>query len=158
MLEFRFAKQEDVQLILDFIKELAEYEKLLHEVDASIESLTEWIFVKEKAEVIFAVIDNKEIGMMLFFHNFSTFRGKSGIYLEDLYIKKEYRGNGYGKKMIEHLAKIAVDRGCPRLEWICLDWNLPSIEFYKKMGAFPLDEWTVFRLTDDELLNAAKTN
>ncbi len=156
MLEFRFAQREDVSLILDFIKELANYEKLLHEVDATIESLTEWIFEKEKAEVIFSVLDNKEIGMMLFFHNFSTFRGKAGIYLEDLFVKKEYRGNGYGKKMLEYLAKIAVDRGCPRLEWICLDWNKPSIDFYKKMGAFPLDEWTVFRLTEDALKKASE--
>ncbi len=156
MLDFRFAKIEDVNLILDFIKELAEYEKLLHEVDASCESLTEWIFKKEKAEVIFALVDGKEIGMMLFFHNFSTFRGKAGIYLEDLFVKKEYRGNGYGRQMLEYLAKIAVERGCPRLEWICLDWNKPSIDFYEKMGAFPLDEWTVFRLTENALKKASQ--
>ncbi len=155
MLEFRFAQRSDVSLILKFIRELADYEKLLHEVDANEESLTEWIFDKEKAEVIFSLIDGKEIGIMLFFHNFSTFRGKSGIYLEDLYVKEEYRGNGYGRKMLEYLAKIAVERGCPRLEWICLDWNKPSIDFYKKMEAFPLDEWTVFRLTEDALKKAA---
>lgn len=150
-LTFRFAKRNDVPLILKFIKELADYEKLLHEVVATEEVLEQWIFDKEKAEVIFAMVDEEEVGFALFFHNFSTFLGRAGIYLEDLYVKPEYRGNGYGKAILNQLAKIAVERGCGRLEWWCLDWNKPSIDFYRSLGAEAMDEWTVYRITGETL-------
>ncbi|MDY4787875.1 MAG: GNAT family N-acetyltransferase [Bacilli bacterium] len=155
-LSFRFAKRNDVSLILKFIKELADYEKLLDEVVADEKTLEEWLFDKEKAEVIFATINNQEIGFALFFHNFSTFLGRSGIYLEDLYIRKEYRGRGYGKALFKELARIAVTRKCGRLEWWCLDWNKSSIDFYLSLGAIPMDEWTVYRITGDTLQNLAK--
>ncbi len=150
-LTFRFAKRSDVALILEFIKELADYEKLLHEVVATEELLEQWIFDKEKAEVIFAMVNEKEVGFALFFHNFSTFLGRAGIYLEDLYVRPEYRGNGYGKAILNQLAKIAVERGCGRLEWWCLDWNKPSIDFYRSLGAEAMDEWTVYRITGETL-------
>ena len=155
-LSFRFATRNDVSLILKFIKELADYEKLLDEVVADEKTLEEWLFDKEKAEVIFATINNQEIGFALFFHNFSTFLGRSGIYLEDLYIRKEYRGRGYGKALFKELARIAVTRKCGRLEWWCLDWNKSSIDFYLSLGATPMDEWTVYRIMGDTLQNLAK--
>ncbi len=157
-LSFRYAERKDVGLILRFIRELADYEKLLHEVVATEEILTEWIFEKQKAEVIFAVVEGKEVGFALFFHNFSTFLGRSGVYLEDLYVSPEFRGNGYGKALLTQLAKIAVERGCGRLEWWCIDWNKPSIDFYLSLGAIPMDEWTVYRITGDTLTNMAKDN
>ena len=126
---FRLANRSDTALILQFIKELADYEKMADEVVANEQLLEEWIFDKQKAEVIFAVADGKEVGFALFFHNFSTFLGRAGIYLEDLYVKPEYRGKGYGKSILKKLASIAVERGCGRLEWWCLDWNKPSIDF-----------------------------
>lgn len=155
MLTFRFADITDCGLILDFIKELAEYEKMLHEVIATEELLKEWIFEKKKAEVIFAVKDGHEVGFALFFHNFSTFLGRSGIYLEDLFVKSEYRGLGYGKALLRQLARIAVERGCGRLEWWCLDWNKPSIDFYLSLGATPMDDWTVYRMTGEALHDLA---
>ena len=154
-LNFRFAQEEDITLILQFIKYLAEYEKMLDEVVATEELLKEWIFEKKKAEVIFALEDGVEVGFALFFHNFSTFLGRAGIYLEDLYVKPEYRGKGYGKALLKKLAEIAVERGCGRLEWWCLDWNKSSIDFYKSMGAQPMDGWTVYRMTGDTLKNMA---
>ena len=150
-LTFRFAERKDVPLILNFIKELAEYEKMLDEVVATETLLEEWLFDKHKAEVIFAVIDEKEIGFALFFHNFSTFLGRSGIYLEDLYVRPEYRGLGYGKAILKKLAQIAVERGCGRLEWWCLDWNQPSIDFYLSLGAEAMKDWTVYRIAGDTL-------
>lgn len=150
-LTFRFAERKDVALILQFIKELADYEKLLHEVVATEELLEQWIFDKEKAEVLFAMVDQEEVGFALFFHNFSTFLGRAGIYLEDLYVKPEYRGNGYGKAILKQLAKITTERGCGRLEWWCLDWNKPSIDFYRSLGAETMDEWTVYRIAGDTL-------
>lgn len=150
-LSFRKANINDTVLILSFIKELAEYEKMLDEVVVTEELLQEWLFEKEKAEVIFAVINEKEIGFALFFHNFSTFLGRSGIYLEDLYIKPKYRGKGYGKEIFKQLAKIAVARNCGRLEWACLDWNQPSIDFYLSLGAKVMDEWSIYRLSGDTL-------
>ena len=156
-LQFRYATTEDVPLILTFIKELADYEKMLDEVVADEKTLEEWIFNKQKAEVIFAVIDHKEIGFALFFHNFSTFLGRSGIYLEDLYVKPEYRGKGYGKALLKKLAAIAVERQCGRLEWWCLDWNQPSIDFYLSLGAKPMSDWTTYRITGDTLLKLAKS-
>ena len=148
---FRYAQKEDVGVILEFIRELAEYEKMSDDVIATEELLREWIFEKKKAEVIFALEDGREVGMALFFHNFSTFLGRAGIYLEDLFVKKEYRGKGYGKALLKKLAQIAVERRCGRLEWSCLDWNRPSIDFYLSLGAQPMDEWTVYRMAGDTL-------
>lgn len=155
-LEFRFAEINDTAKILYFIKELALYEKMLDEVVATEDQLKEWIFEKKKAEVIFAIENGKEIGFALFFHNFSTFLGRSGIYLEDLFILQEHRGKGYGKSILKYLAQIAVERGCGRLEWWCLDWNKASIEFYLSLGAKPMNDWTVYRITGDTLVNMAK--
>lgn len=156
MKNIRFATENDTELILDFIKGLAEYEKMENEVVATPEILKEWIFEKKKAEVIFALDNGKEVGFALFFHNFSTFLGRSGIYLEDLFVLPEYRGKGHGKALLIELAKITVERGCGRLEWCCLDWNKPSIDFYLSLGAKPLDDWTIYRMTGDELKNFAK--
>jgi len=155
-LTFRFAEKKDVPLILHFIRELAAYEKMLDEVVATEELLSEWLFEKQKAEVIFAVADGEDVGFALFFHNFSTFLGRAGIYLEDLYVKPEHRGKGYGKGLLKKLAQIAVERGCGRLEWWCLDWNQPSIDFYLSMGAEPMKDWTVYRIAGDTLQEMAK--
>ncbi len=155
-LSFRNTTKEDATKILEFIKELATYENMIDDVVATKELLEEWIFEKEKAEVMFVLENEVEIGYILFFHNFSTFLGRSGIYLEDVYIRPEYRGKGYGKASLKKLAKIAVQRGCGRLEWVCLDWNKPSIDFYLSLGAKAMDEWTVYRLSGDELKNLAK--
>ncbi|MDD3414553.1 MAG: GNAT family N-acetyltransferase [Lachnospiraceae bacterium] len=154
-LTFRYAKESDTALILQFIKDLAVYEKMLDEVVATEDTLREWLFVKEKAEVIFAVVNETEIGFALFFHNFSTFLGRAGIYLEDLYIKPEYRGLGYGKAVFKKLAEIAIERECGRLEWCCLDWNRPSIDFYLSLGAQQLEDWTVYRIAGDTLKKIA---
>jgi GNAT superfamily N-acetyltransferase len=155
-LTFRYAQRKDVSLILKFIIELARYEKLENEVIATEDLLDKWLFEEKKAEVIFAVIDDKEIGFALFFHNFSTFLGRAGIYLEDLYIMPEYRGCGYGKAILQKLAQIAVQRGCGRLEWWCLDWNKSSIDFYLSLGAEPMEDWTVYRIAGDTLKNMAE--
>lgn len=148
---FRKAEKKDSPLILSFIKKLAEYEKMSDEVVATEEILSEWLFDKKKANVIFAVADGKEVGFALYFYNFSTFLGIAGIYLEDLFVLQEERGKGYGKGLITELARIALEEGCGRLEWSCLDWNTPSIEFYKSIGAVQMDEWTVHRLTVPEM-------
>lgn len=140
---------------MDFILSLAEYEHMVNEVVATVELLEEWLFDKQKAEVIFVCEDGVEVGFALFFHNFSTFLGRAGIYLEDLFVKPEYRGRGYGKALLKKLAKIAVERGCGRLEWWCLDWNKPSIDFYRSMGAVPMDEWTTFRIAGETLTKLA---
>ena len=155
-MQFRYAEEKDVPLILQFIKDLAEYEHMLDEVVATEELLTEWVFQKEKAEVIFVLEDGKEVGFALFFHNFSTFLGRAGIYLEDLYVKPEYRHKGYGKGLLKKLAQIAVERGCGRLEWWCLDWNQPSIDFYLSLGAEPMEDWTVYRIAGDTLHKLAE--
>ena len=153
---YRTAREQDVPLILEFIRQLALYEKMLDEVVATEEILREWIFEKGKAEVIFALEGDKEVGFALFFHNFSTFLGRAGIYLEDLFVLPEYRGKGYGKGLLKQLAKIAVERGCGRLEWACLNWNQPSIDFYLSMGAQPMNDWKVYRLTGETLQKAAE--
>lgn len=155
-IKFRYAQEKDAAKILYFIKELAAYEKMSDEVIATEELLKEWIFDQKKAEVIFAIVDDKEIGFALFFHNFSTFLGRAGIYLEDLYVMPEYRGKGYGKALLKKLAQIAVERKCGRLEWWCLDWNQPSIDFYLSLGAEPMDEWTVYRIAGEKLTEFAK--
>ena len=153
---FRKAAPGDEGLILSFIRELAEYERMSDEVIATEELLKEWIFHKNRAEVIFAVEEGKEVGFALFFHNFSTFLGRAGIYLEDLFVLKEHRGKGHGKALLKELARIAVERGCGRLEWACLDWNRPSIDFYLSLGAAPMEEWTVYRVTGDTLHDMAR--
>lgn len=154
-MKFRYAERKDTALILQFIKELADYEKMLDEVVADETALEEWIFDRQKAEVIFALEDEKEIGFALFFHNFSTFLGRAGIYLEDLYVRPEYRGRGFGRAILQKLASIAVERGCGRLEWWCLDWNRPSIDFYLSLGAEPMNDWTVYRIAGDTLRSLA---
>lgn len=151
MMTIRFATENDCALILHFIRDLAEYEKMADQVVASEELLREWIFEKQKAEVLFVCEEGKELGFALFFHNFSTFLGRAGIYLEDLFVLPEYRGKGYGKALLKKLAQIAVERGCGRLEWSCLDWNSPSIDFYRSLGAIPMDDWTTYRLTGETL-------
>ena len=153
--KFRFASSEDAGLILEFIKELAEYEKMSNVVIADENLIKEWIFKKNKAEVIFALEDGVEVGFALFFHNFSTFLGKAGLYLEDLYVKQEYRKRGHGKALITKLAQIAVERGCGRFEFCCLDWNKPSIDFYLSLGAEKMDEWTTYRFSGESLKNLA---
>lgn len=152
-ISFRYAKESDTGLILQYVKELAEYEKLSDQVVATEKLLREWIFEKKKAEVIFVLEEDKEVGFALFFHNFSTFLGRAGIYLEDLYVLPRNRGKGYGKALLKKLAAIAVERGCGRLEWSCLDWNQPSIDFYLSLGAEPMDDWTVYRISGDALKN-----
>ncbi|MCR4615555.1 MAG: GNAT family N-acetyltransferase [Clostridiales bacterium] len=154
--EIRKAERKDTALIFEFIKGLAEYEKMSDEVVADESLLEEWIFDKEKAEVLFALSDGKEVGFALFFHNFSTFMGRAGIYLEDLYVKPEYRGQGHGKALLRALAAITVERGCGRLEWVCLDWNKPSIDFYLSLGAQRMDEWTTYRVTGEALKKLAE--
>lgn len=153
---FRFATENDTKTILMFIKDLAVCENMSDEVIATEELLREWIFEKKKAEVILAEVEGEKVGFALFFHNFSTFLGRAGIYLEDLYVKKEQRGKGYGKALLKELARITVERGCGRLEWSCLDCNKPSIDFYLSLGAKPMDEWTVYRVTGDTLNELAK--
>lgn len=148
---FRSAERRDVPLILRYIRELARYEKLEEEVVATEEILEEWLLDKEKAEVIFAVVEGKEVGFALFFHNFSTFLGRAGIYLEDLYVEPAHRGQGIGTALFRELARIAVARGCGRLEWWCLDWNTPSIDFYRSLGAEAMDDWTVYRISGETL-------
>lgn len=150
-LTFRSAVRSDTPLILRFIKELAAYEQLLDEVVADEQTLETWRFDKQRAEVLFALEGGEEIGFALFFHNFSTFLGRAGLYLEDLYVKPDARGKGYGKAILKKLANIAVQRGCGRLEWWCLDWNKPSIDFYRALGAEPMDDWTVYRLAGPTL-------
>lgn len=148
---FRGACPEDTALILRFIRELAAYEQLEDQVVADEETLRRWIFEKKGAQVVFALADDTEVGFALYFHNFSTFLGRSGIYLEDLFVRPEYRGMGYGKALLCRLAAIAKEEGCGRLEWWCLDWNKPSIDFYKSMGAEPMEDWTVYRVTGETL-------
>jgi len=146
--EIRPAKPNEAGLILDFIKQLAEYEKCSDEVVAEEATIYHSIFVEKAAEVVFAEEDGVVIGFALFFHNFSTFVGRKGLYLEDLFIIPEKRGLGYGKTILKYLADIAVERNCGRMEWICLDWNAPSLAFYRSIGAVPMDEWTVQRMTE----------
>lgn len=151
--QFRFAGPADTALILRFIQALARYEGMEAQVVADEAILAEWLFQRKKAEVLFALSDGTEVGFALFFHNFSTFLGRAGLYLEDLFVLPAYRGRGYGKALLQKLAAIALERECGRLEWWCLDWNRPSIDFYKALGAKPMEEWTVYRI-DGETLQA----
>ncbi|MDR3476857.1 MAG: GNAT family N-acetyltransferase [Gammaproteobacteria bacterium] len=150
--EIKAAVKKDVSLILSFIKELAEYEKLLHEVVTTEKILEETLFgEKPYAEVVIGYLNHQPVSFALFFHNFSTFLGRPGIYLEDLYVKPEARGKGIGQKMLAYLARLAKSRNCGRLEWWVLDWNEDAIGFYQRLGAKPMDEWTVYRVTDKAL-------
>ncbi len=154
---YRRAVPGDEGKIITFIRALADYENLSHEVVATPELLREWIFEKGKAQVLFALDGDREVGFALYFYNFSTFLGRAGIYLEDLFVLPEYRGKGYGKGLLERLASIAVEEGCGRLEWACLDWNTPSIEFYtRRMHAVPMEDWTIYRLTGETLEQAGR--
>lgn len=153
---FRAAVRADVPLILTFIRELADYEGMLDEVVADEATLEEWLFDRRAAEVVFALEEGREVGFALFFHNFSTFLGRSGVYPEDLYVRPEHRGKGYGKALLKRLARIALERGCGRLEWWCLNWNRPSIDFYLSMGAEPMSDWTVYRVAGEALAELAR--
>ena len=156
MARIRKATEADAALVLEFIKAIAIYENMLDEVVNTEEMIKEIVFGKGNAEVIFVLEGEKEVGFALFFHNYSTFVGKSGIHLEDLFVWPEYRGKGYGKALFLEVARIAKERGCGRMEWTCLDWNTPSINFYLSMGAIPMDEWTIYRLTEDKLAELVK--
>ena len=154
--QFRYARREDVPLILHFIRQLAEYEKMAADVVADEKLLEQWLFDKELAQVIFALEGEKEVGLALYFYNFSTFLGRAGLYLEDLFVLPPYRGKGYGKALIRKLAAIALEHGCGRMEWSCLDWNRPSIDFYLSLGAEPMSQWTVYRVAGDALAALAE--
>lgn len=154
-IKFRFAGRKDCALILSFIRKLAEYEKMIDEVTATEESIERWLFDKGAAEVLFAIVDEREAGFALFFSNFSTFLGKAGLYLEDIFVLPEYRGRGVGKAMLRKLAMIVAERGYGRFEWACLDWNTPSIELYRSLGAEAMNDWTTYRLTGDALEDLA---
>ena len=147
----RFAEEADLPVVLRFIRELAEYEKMADQVVATEKLLREWMFEKRTAEALIGEADGEAVGFALFFHNFSTFLGRAGIYLEDLYVRPEHRGRGFGGAFLRRLAAIAVERGCGRLEWSCLDWNRPSIDFYRALGAEPMDEWTIYRVAGETL-------
>jgi GNAT superfamily N-acetyltransferase len=147
----RPAEEKDAPLIFDFVKSLAVYEHLLDQVSATEESLRRFIFEEKKAEVLICEYEGRAAGFALFFHTFSTFLGKPGIYIEDIFVKPEFRGKGLGKLLLSSIAKIAVERDCGRLEWACLDWNEPSIAFYKSQGARPLSEWTTYRVSAQSL-------
>ncbi len=151
-LEIRLAEKKDIPLILKFIKELAEYEKMLDEVEATEEILNEKLFGNQKyAEVLIAEYEGEPAGQALFFHNFSTFIGRPGIYLEDIYVRPHLRGKGIGKTLLMEVAKIAKARNCGRFEWVVLNWNAPSIKFYESLGAVPMNQWTTYRLTEDAI-------
>jgi len=151
MAEFRTAQRQDCEKILFFIRQLSIYEKMEHLVTADVTQIEKWLFDRHAAQVVFAMEDGKEVGFALYFFNFSTFLGKSGLYLEDLFVLPEYRGRGIGKSLMQHLASICVKEGLGRFEWWCLDWNEPSIAFYKSLGAVPMDEWTTYRLQGEAL-------
>ena len=156
MTGIRTASVEDCGRILQMIRALARYEKMEDQVVATEDLLREWIFEKKKAEVLFATEDGREVGFALFFHHFSTFLGRAGIYLEDLYVMPEYRGKGHGKALLKRLAQITLERGCGRLDWQCLDWNERSIAFYRSLGAESLDDWTGYRLSGKTLEEMAE--
>lgn len=151
----RQATENDVPLMLGFIRELAEYEHMSDQVKATQRDMREWMFVKKTAEAVICECGGQPVGFALYFYNFSTFLGKAGIFIEDLYVKPDMRGKGLGKALFVRLAQICVERGCARLEWNCLDWNTPSIEFYTAMGGQPLNEWTTYRIAGETLLRLA---
>jgi len=147
-LVIRMAERCDTSLVLSMIKGIAEYEKLLDQVEANPNLLERELFDEKNAKVLLAFLDDVAVGFALYFYNFSTFKGKKGLYLEDLFILPEYRGKGIGNSLFEHLIKLAKDNNCGRMEWVCLDWNKQAIEFYKKKKAVSLDEWTIYRLDE----------
>ena len=151
-ISFRFAGRKGCAIILRFIRELAKYEHLEADVVATEELLEKWLFDKNTAQVLFAIVGDQEVGFALFFSSFSTFLSRAGMYLEDIFVSSGYRGHGIGTAMFRKLANIAVERGYGRFEWACLDWNTPSIEFYRKLGAEPVNGWTTFRLAGDSLI------
>lgn len=151
----RFAGEQDIPQILNFIRGLAEYEHMLDQVVATPELLREWLIEKRTAEVLIGEEDGRSIGFALFFHNFSTFLGRAGIYLEDLFVLPEMRGKGYGRALLTRLAEITLERDCGRLEWACLDWNRPSIDFYRSLGAEPMEGWTTYRVAGQTLQELA---
>ena len=156
-MEFRLreATREDVPTILKYIKRLADYEKLLDRVFATEESLEHWLFDRGIGRVLFPEDDGETVGFVLYFYNFSTFEGRAGIYLEDVYIDEDKRGRGYGKKIFKHLAETALQEGCMRIEFVCLDWNESSINFYTKLGAFPMSDWSTYRIEIDKIKELA---
>lgn len=147
----REATREELPLLLAFIVELAEYENLEKEVVATLESMDRWLFVECKAKVLFCCEDETPVGFALYFYNYSTWEGRSGLYIEDLFVRKPFRGKGFGKALIEHISSLAVEEGLARVEWVCLDWNRKSIDFYRSLGAVPMDGWTTYRLTGEAL-------
>ena len=151
----RFAEEKDAKIVFDMVKELAEYEKLSDSLEATLELFKKSLFRRGIAETIIGEYNGKPVGYAIFFHNFSSFVGRIGIYIEDIYVKPEVRGRGFGEAMFAHISKLAVERKCGRLEWSCLDWNAPSIEFYDKMGAKRLSDWTAYRLSGRALEQAA---
>jgi GNAT superfamily N-acetyltransferase len=155
-LSFRQAEEKDSSLLLSFIRKLAVYEKMENEVSADEKTIRESFFQKKQAEAFFLMLDGKEIGFAVYFTNFSTFKGKGGLYVEDVFIDPEYRHRGFGKQTFVRLAEIAASRGCPRMEWTCLDWNAPSIAFYKSLGAKPMEDWTIYRLTKEGIFQLSK--
>ncbi len=152
----RSARPDEASLILQFIKKLADYERCSDEVVATDEVIYDSIFVKHDADVVFIEEEGVVVGFALYFYNFSTFVGRKGLYLEDLFVLPEKRGLGYGKALLQHLARIAVEQNCGRMEWICLDWNEPSLRFYSSVGAVPMSDWTVQRLDEENLKKFAK--
>lgn len=150
-LQFRMAQRQDCGTILHFIRLLAEYEKLADQVQADEQTLETWLFDRKSAQVLFALDGETVIGFALFFYNFSTFMGRAGVYLEDLFVLPAYRGQGVGHALMQHLARIAYDQGCGRFEWQCLDWNAPSIAFYRSLGAQSMDDWTTYRVSGEAL-------
>jgi GNAT superfamily N-acetyltransferase len=154
--QIRFAEEKDAALILQFIKELAAYEKMSDDVIATIKDIEETIFEKSYAEVVICEYDESPAGFCLFFHNYSTFLGKPGLYIEDLYVKESFRGKGLGKLLLKFMAHLAVERNCGRLEWSCLDWNKPSIDFYIAQGAKAMNDWTVYRVSGEQLKELAE--
>ena len=151
MITYRFAERDDIPVILSLVRALAAYEHMEDAVVATPALYEDWLFEKKTARVILAFDGDDAVGFALFFYNFSTWLGRGGIYLEDLFVKESHRGQGIGKHLLKTLAKIAVDEGCGRLEWACLDWNAPSIAFYRAQGAVSMDEWTTYRLTGEAL-------
>ncbi len=154
--KIRKAKREDAKTIFDFIKGLAEYEKMSDQVECSASDIEHTIFDEHQAEVIIGEENGIPVGFALYFFNYSTFKGRRGLYLEDLFVISQMRGKGYGQTLLLELVKIASDKGCARMEWCCLDWNTPSIEFYKSLGAVPMDEWTTYRLNEQQIVGYTK--
>ncbi|MDR1712826.1 MAG: GNAT family N-acetyltransferase [Coriobacteriales bacterium] len=154
-ISYRQAQRDDVALVLDFVRQLAAYEHLLDKVVATTEDLEQWLFDKQLAEATFALVDGQEVGFALYFYNYSTFLGQAGLYIEDLFVQPQWRGHGLGKGLLRQLAQRALEQGCGRMEWSCLDWNQPSIDFYLSLGATPMDDWTTYRLNTEQLQQLA---